>query len=297
MEHLGSALRFLRNSRQLTQRATAAALGIPPSTVSAWEMSRRQPSLERLGQLADLLELDLGDLDDALELAGAFPLPRRQPEVVLAPQRIAQVVLGQQEIAPRDPLKVLLEQLFALVGRLRERGFGEPRERPRRPAGVSRMATLPDALYILRTSHQMSRSQIGEALKIHRSVVSAWERGKRRPSLARFGEVADVLRLDLGEFDNALERMGGWTFMRRRRRRRPLPEVELEPARIAARLLGRLPGDPGDSVQDGLKQVLEQLFVLVGNLQRRPDLREPPSVSEPESEGDTEPAANQRRRT
>ena len=71
MASLESALRCLRGSQGLTQRQVATALRVPPSTVSAWEMGRRQSSLERLGQLADLLELDLGDLDDALELAGA----------------------------------------------------------------------------------------------------------------------------------------------------------------------------------------------------------------------------------
>lgn len=268
MASLQYALHLLRSSRGLTQRQVARAIRVPPSTVSAWEMGRRQPSLERLGQFADLLEIDLGDLDDALELAGAFPVRRRLPEVVFAPQRIAEALLGPGRSAPRHPLVVLLEQLFALAGRLRERGLGAPPDRDAPRPGVSRMATLPDALYILRTSHEVTQSRIAEALEVSPSVVSAWERGKRRPSLERFGQLADVLQLDLGEFDDALERTGMFFHsVHQRRRRRPLARVDLDTERIAARLLGRRPGDPSDPAQAELQRVLEELFDLVRRLQ------------------------------
>jgi transcriptional regulator with XRE-family HTH domain len=268
MESLNWALRFLRKSRSLNQRQVAEAIRAPPSTVSAWEMGRRRPSLERLGQLADLLDLDLGDLDDALELAGAFPLRRRPREVVLAPERIAQALYGRAEVAPRDPLKEVLEALFALADRLRERGWGEPPDRGARPPGLSRMATLSDALYILRTSRQVRQSEIADALEIHPAVVSGWEHGKGRPSLERFGQIADRLRLDLGELDDALERTARIGY-HRRRPRRPVPGVDLDPVSIAARLLGRRPGERTDPAQAELERLLESLFILVEGLGER----------------------------
>ena len=230
-------------------------------------MGRRQPSLERLGQLADLLELDLGDLDDALELAGAFPLRRGRSEVGLSPRRIAEALLGPGESVPRRFLVALLEQVFALAGHLRERAdqAAPGRAKPSLPSrGISRMATLADALRILRASRRVTQSRIAKALAVPPSIVSAWERGQRRPSLERFGQLADALQLDLGELDDALERTGTPFHRDLRRRRRPRAEVDLEPARLAARLLGRLPGDPGDSTQDQLRRLLEDLFGLVG---------------------------------
>jgi transcriptional regulator with XRE-family HTH domain len=131
MEFLKDALRLVRCSRGLTQRQVADALRVKPSVVSAWESGRRHPSVKRLGQLADLLELDLGELDDALELAGSPPVSRRlrpATEVSLDPQLIAQSLLGGNRDLPVEPkehaLRLLLEQLFYLVSRLPGREAG-----------------------------------------------------------------------------------------------------------------------------------------------------------------------------
>ena len=132
METLNAALRLLREARKLTQRQVAEALGIEPSVVSGWERGRSVPSLRRLGELAEVLDLDLGDLDDALELTGGPPRKRwRQPRVEsdLDPGLLAQHLLGPHHGVEGDRAERTLTQLlaaaFAVAESLRQRQSGE----------------------------------------------------------------------------------------------------------------------------------------------------------------------------
>jgi transcriptional regulator with XRE-family HTH domain len=124
MDALKDALRLLRESRGMTQRRIADALGVTPSVVSAWETGSRQPSIRRLGQIADLMGLDLGDLDDALVLAGAIPVhrrPRAVTDAAVDPRRIAQALVGRGGDEPvsqeEQRIALLLEQVVYLARR------------------------------------------------------------------------------------------------------------------------------------------------------------------------------------
>jgi transcriptional regulator with XRE-family HTH domain len=126
LDALPAALRLLRESRRLAQREVAARLGVEASVVGGWERGRRPPSAARLFQLATLYDLDLGDLDDALELAGALG-ERRRPaagEPPIDPHRLARRLLGGRPRPPadaaEDALARLLGAVFALVGVLGE---------------------------------------------------------------------------------------------------------------------------------------------------------------------------------
>ena len=97
MDALSDALLLLREARGLTQRQVGAALGVDGSVVGGWERGKRTPSVSRLGQLADVLDLDLGELDDALELAGGRPVLGRRRFLSwedLDPVRLARLLLG-----------------------------------------------------------------------------------------------------------------------------------------------------------------------------------------------------------
>lgn len=127
MDTLGDALRLLREARKLTQRQVGEALQIDASVVSAWERGRSSPSARRLGDLADLLDLDLGDLDDALELAGGPPRARwRTPRAESDPRARALVrrLLAPGGEAARDraeqTLSELLTAALALADSLRQ---------------------------------------------------------------------------------------------------------------------------------------------------------------------------------
>jgi len=56
---LAQALRSQRNSRQLTQKAAGAPVGLLPKTVSALESSPERSSVESLFKLLSSLELEL----------------------------------------------------------------------------------------------------------------------------------------------------------------------------------------------------------------------------------------------
>lgn len=66
--NLGSALRWLRCSRNRTQREVAHAAGITRAMLSAYETEKQQPTLDTLGRLLAALGLDLDHLQEALEL-------------------------------------------------------------------------------------------------------------------------------------------------------------------------------------------------------------------------------------
>ena len=67
LPHLGPALRLLRDERGLTQRTLARAADLSKSQVSAYERSRRRPSLASLDRLLTALSSDLADLQHAID--------------------------------------------------------------------------------------------------------------------------------------------------------------------------------------------------------------------------------------
>lgn len=128
---LHDALRLLREQRGYSQRRVADALGVEASAVGSWERGKRPPPLDRFFQLADLYDLDLADIDDALEMAGSPPRRGRRQAIAdadLTPRRLARLLLDRRGEAGLDPaeneLVRLLDALFALADRLRS----QPRE-------------------------------------------------------------------------------------------------------------------------------------------------------------------------
>lgn len=58
-KQLAQALRSQRNSRQLTQKAAGAPVGLLPKTISTLESSPERSSVESLFKLLSTLELEL----------------------------------------------------------------------------------------------------------------------------------------------------------------------------------------------------------------------------------------------
>lgn len=133
---------------------------------------------------------------------------------------------------------------------------------------MSRFETLPDALRLLRESRGYSQRQVAEAVGVHPTAVGSWERGERWPTLKRFGQLADFLDLDLGDFDDALE-IAGW---RPARRRRPpaAAEPDLDPRRLARRALRARGALPFDAAESELTRLLASLFALMECLRETP---------------------------
>lgn len=102
---LKDVLRLLREERGFSQTQVAEGLGVDPSAISAWEAGQRKPGFDRMFQLADLLGLDLGDLDRGLGLVGGAP-PRRRRRAASADttdtEELVRILLG----TARSPLPV-----------------------------------------------------------------------------------------------------------------------------------------------------------------------------------------------
>lgn len=77
-DHLGTALRWLREARGQRQYEVAAAAGITKAMLSAYETGRQKPSIETLEKLLQALGCDLHDLDDALRIFGRGQRGRRR---------------------------------------------------------------------------------------------------------------------------------------------------------------------------------------------------------------------------
>jgi transcriptional regulator with XRE-family HTH domain len=66
LEHLGPALRLLRERRFWKQKELARRAGVTRSRMSAYELGRRLPSLRTLHRLLQALGVDLRHLHAAL---------------------------------------------------------------------------------------------------------------------------------------------------------------------------------------------------------------------------------------
>jgi transcriptional regulator with XRE-family HTH domain len=81
--NLGLTLRWLRCSRNRTQREMARSAGITRAMLSAYETGKQQPTLDTLGRLLVALGIDLDHLQEALELHQGRRWPgeaRERPE-------------------------------------------------------------------------------------------------------------------------------------------------------------------------------------------------------------------------
>ena len=137
LEGLPTALRFLRKRRSWSQDQLAHALDTQRSLISAWECGKKTPSVEALGALAGVLDLDLGDLDDALELVTQRPpRPFREPLVphLIDTGTLARLLLGTRAAVPLDDNHAALIQILDLV-----RGILRRRRMPEEPAPAPRV--------------------------------------------------------------------------------------------------------------------------------------------------------------
>lgn len=64
--NIGKALRWLRNQRGKKQREVAAAAGITPAMLSAYETGKHRPSLDTTERVLTALECDVVELTRAL---------------------------------------------------------------------------------------------------------------------------------------------------------------------------------------------------------------------------------------
>lgn len=100
-EGLGTALRWLREQRGLTQAQAAEKAGLGKAGLSRYEHGRTLPTLETLGRLLRVLGCDLFDLQRALTMVQSWDRIRpraaaaRQDEVRKAASEAADLLSGR----------------------------------------------------------------------------------------------------------------------------------------------------------------------------------------------------------
>lgn len=60
--NLGKRIKGLREEKNLTQQQAADALGVSVHTVSKYEQGQREPSMEIMNKIANILEVELFEL-------------------------------------------------------------------------------------------------------------------------------------------------------------------------------------------------------------------------------------------
>ncbi len=63
-ENFSKQLKALREEKQYSQKQLAEKLGVPVSTYANWEQGRREPSLNDIYNLIQVLETDANELFD-----------------------------------------------------------------------------------------------------------------------------------------------------------------------------------------------------------------------------------------
>jgi len=123
LANLDKALRLLRERHGFSQGELAAALGISFSTVSSWERGTRVPSLPTLGAIADRLDVDLGDLDRALDIVNGRPpaMPRGEEARPIELRQMARQLAGGGGVLASADEEAILGLLEAI-----ERTFQSP---------------------------------------------------------------------------------------------------------------------------------------------------------------------------
>lgn len=147
---VASFLRAKRNEMGLSQRQLADQAGLTVSSVKNYESGRNTPPLERLIQLANLLDFDPAELfreaREQFSDGGASEKPKRPPRdekvqisraalqelltAVGAGETFAEITSGEQRrriSPPEDPLDVAREAVESLRRISARRGTGSPR--------------------------------------------------------------------------------------------------------------------------------------------------------------------------
>lgn len=126
-DHLGRALRWLREERGLRQYHVAETATITKAMLSSYETGRQKPSLDTLEKVLEALDSDLHELADTLDafvgkqrLPRDRPAPERRPPVPLEPSS-AEVdvyrLLGLSERLPSGE-EAAMEQVLSGFHRL-----------------------------------------------------------------------------------------------------------------------------------------------------------------------------------
>ncbi|MCP4654765.1 MAG: helix-turn-helix domain-containing protein [bacterium] len=122
LDHLGEALRALRRAAKLTQVAVHKASGLSGGQISKWERGHQTPLLPHLARFLNAVGADFGDLQDALDVAGAAPEPPAGTELS-TPEAFRDYEYRRLELMPelREIVRELIQPASEGLEELRRR--------------------------------------------------------------------------------------------------------------------------------------------------------------------------------
>ena len=135
-DHFGKAILALRRERRWSQKELARESGLSAAMLSNYEHGVKKPTLDNLGKILDAFDLDLGKLDEALDLVNDRSLRRGAHSPPAAPGATEAVDLAAflgADLAVRPDLEPAFAELvrgFQAIARHLYRDL--TKERPQR---------------------------------------------------------------------------------------------------------------------------------------------------------------------
>lgn len=218
---LGALVRSRRELMGLSRPAVAKRAGIEAQSLVRYEKGLGAPTVESLGRLVWVLDLDLGDFEAVLS---PWAAARRRWEHVGLALRLVRERRGwtREELAEKAGLRAGLVQGFEerpesgslrTLGRLVDAlgvALGELDELfdPEVPR-AERFEKIGRLLRAVRERRGVQRDELARRTGIGLSLIGRWEAGGV-PRMIDFGLAAAVLELDLGDLGAALDDAAAW---------------------------------------------------------------------------------------
>ena len=112
-EEIGTRIRTMRKSRQMTQEDLAKAIGQSPSSITMYETGRREPDFETMEALADVFNVPLASLvsgeDQLARILEDYYTPDDEPRTVEA-----RILAKGIDSMPKEQREAILNMMMGL---------------------------------------------------------------------------------------------------------------------------------------------------------------------------------------
>lgn len=112
-KEIGTRIRAMRKSRQMTQEDLAKAIGQSPSSITMYETGRREPDFETMEALADVFNVPLASLvageDQLARILEDYYTPEDEPRT---PE--ARILAKGIDSMPKEQREAILNMMMGL---------------------------------------------------------------------------------------------------------------------------------------------------------------------------------------
>ena len=120
-EEIGTRIRAMRKSRQMTQEDLAKAIGQSPSSITMYETGRREPDFETMEALADVFNVPLASLvageDQLAKILEDYYTPEDEPHTVEA-----RILAKGIDSMPKEQREAIMNMMIGLYPNVFKKG-------------------------------------------------------------------------------------------------------------------------------------------------------------------------------